>query len=203
MPHGKAKRRQYVVRGVAEVDRPSRSSGEDDKLSVEVDTESEEYTVISIKATNRPGILQAMTTTLTDLGLNVEKAVVDMEDDLVFDKFYVSDSNGEKVQDPDDVANIQSCLVTMLNNHFLKASGLSGRPMAAQAGIDSPGGELTERRQKDLLYSLMDSYTKNDVLSVQASIVNHVEYTIARSRYRFDDFEAYQVREPQCCGTPD
>ena len=162
-----------------------------------MDTESEEYTVISIKATNRPGILQAMTTTLTDLGLNVEKAVVDMEGDLVFDKFYVSDSNGEKVKEPEDVANIESCLITMLNNHFLKATGLAGRPMAAQAGIDSPGGEASVRRQKDLLYSLMDSYTKNDVLSVQASIVNHVEYTIARSRYRFDDFEAYQVRAQQ------
>ena len=49
-------------------------------------------------------------------------------------------------------------------------------------------------RQKDLLYSLMDNYIKNDVLSVQSSIVNHVEYTLGRSRYRFDDFEAYQVR---------
>jgi starch phosphorylase len=45
-----------------------------------------------------------------------------------------------------------------------------------------------------MLYSLMDSYIKNDVLAVQKSIVNHVEYTLARSRYRFDDFEAYQVR---------
>ena len=39
-------------------------------------------------------------------------------------------------------------------------------------------------RQKDLLYSLMDNYIKNDVLSVQNSIVNHVEYTLGRSRYR-------------------
>mmetsp|Transcript_10074 Transcript_10074/g.46169 ORF Transcript_10074/g.46169 Transcript_10074/m.46169 type:complete len:830 (-) Transcript_10074:1618-4107(-) len=39
----------------------------------------------------------------------------------------------------------------------------------------------------------MDSYAKNDVLSVQKSIVDHVEYTLARSRYRFDDFEAYQA----------
>jgi starch phosphorylase len=36
----------------------------------------------------------------------------------------------------------------------------------------------------------MDNYIPNDVLSVQKSIVNHVEYTLARSRYRFDDFEA-------------
>lgn len=36
-----------------------------------------------------------------------------------------------------------------------------------------------------------DTYTKSDVLSIQESIVNHVEYTLARSRYRFDDLEAY------------
>jgi hypothetical protein len=34
---------------------------------------------------------------------------------------------------------------------------------------------------------------KNDVLSIQEDIVNHVEYTMARSRYKFDDFEAYQA----------
>jgi hypothetical protein len=31
------------------------------------------------------------------------------------------------------------------------------------------------------------------LLHLQESIVNHVEYTMARSRYRFDDFECYQV----------
>ncbi len=40
------------------------------------------------------------------------------------------------------------------------------------------------------------SYIKNDVLSVQESIVQHVEYSIGRTRYRFDDFEAYQARTP-------
>jgi starch phosphorylase len=29
------------------------------------------------------------------------------------------------------------------------------------------------------------------VLSIQQSIVNHVEYTLARSRFKFDDTEAY------------
>lgn len=36
-----------------------------------------------------------------------------------------------------------------------------------------------------------DTYLKNDVLSIQESIVSHVEYTLARSRYNFDDLEAY------------
>lgn len=38
-----------------------------------------------------------------------------------------------------------------------------------------------------------DEYKKSDVLSVEESIVNHVEYTLARSRYSFDDQEAYQA----------
>jgi hypothetical protein len=42
------------------------------------------------------------------------------------------------------------------------------------------------------------SYIKNDVLSVQESIVQHVEYSIGRTRYRFDDFEAYQARARAC-----
>ena len=41
--------------------------------------------------------------------------------------------------------------------------------------------------------ALSDTYMKNDVLSIQEGIVNHVEYTMARSRYKFDDFEAYQA----------
>jgi len=31
------------------------------------------------------------------------------------------------------------------------------------------------------------------VLSIQESIVNHVEYTLARTRHQFDDFECYQA----------
>ena len=31
------------------------------------------------------------------------------------------------------------------------------------------------------------------MLSIEESIVNHVEYTMARSRYKFDDQEAYMA----------
>nr|KYP51859.1 Glycogen phosphorylase 1 [Cajanus cajan] len=43
------------------------------------------------------------------------------------------------------------------------------------------------------MFSLMDGFLKNDPLSLQKDILNHVEYTVARSRFSFDDFEAYQV----------
>ena len=38
-----------------------------------------------------------------------------------------------------------------------------------------------------------DTYNEDDVRSIEESIVKHVEYTLARSRYQFDDLEAYQA----------
>lgn len=54
---------------------------------------------------------------------------------------------------------------------------------------------IGERRAKaERMFSLMDGFLKNDPLTLQKDILNHVEYTVARSRFSFDDFEAYQVR---------
>ncbi len=63
------------------------------------------------------------------------------------------------------------------------------------------GGSLELRENTSLLWHganggaccLADTYIKNDVLSIEESIVNHVEYTMARSRYKFDDQEAYMA----------
>lgn len=38
-----------------------------------------------------------------------------------------------------------------------------------------------------------DTYNEDDVRTIEESIVKHVEYTLARSRYQFDDLEAYQA----------
>jgi starch phosphorylase len=58
--------------------------------------------------------------------------------------------------------------------------------------ISNSFGDQEVQRKRRLLW-LMDQYLKNDVPSIQKSIVDHVEYTIARSRFKFDDFEAYKV----------
>ena len=165
----------------------------DGNLSVTVDgTSDPKLTVISIQATNRPGILQLLKSTLEDLGLNVERTEVDMENDLTSDTFYVTGDDNKRVDDPYDLANIEQVITVVLNAHFLKSSG-APRPVDNDKERSTSGPDGTKPRQKDLLYSLMDNYIKNDVLSVQNSIVNHVEYTLGRSRYRFDDFEAYQA----------
>lgn len=162
--------------------------GDDKNLEVSVDGSSDKaLTIVSVKATNRPGILQLMQMTLEDLSLNVERTEVDMDGDLVSDTFYVTSDDGSKVDDPYDLANIERVIKVVLHAHYAKSSG-HPRPEDRSRTMDA------EPRKKDLLYSLMDNYIKNDVLAIQKSVVEHVEYTLGRSRYRFDDFEAYQVR---------
>ena len=41
--------------------------------------------------------------------------------------------------------------------------------------------------KKTVLYELCSEYLKNDVSSIQRSLVTHVEYTLARRRYKFDN----------------
>ena len=43
----------------------------------------------------------------------------------------------------------------------------------------------------DKLWSLMDSYTQRDPLTIQKTIINHVEYTLARTRFNLDDRSLY------------
>lgn len=48
-----------------------------------------------------------------------------------------------------------------------------------------------EERRRQLLWSLMSSYLARDVSSIQKYIVNHLEYSLARTRYNFDRSGAY------------
>lgn len=72
------------------------------------------------------------------------------------------------------------------------ASGGAARKAAARPKFSTVSMQL-DSSKRELLYTLMDTYRKNDVLSIQESIVGHVEYTLARTRYQFDDREAYQA----------
>lgn len=53
--------------------------------------------------------------------------------------------------------------------------------------------EFGEPRQKEKMWELMSSYMGSDQRSIQRSIVNHVEYTLARTRFDFDNKGAYQA----------
>lgn len=43
------------------------------------------------------------------------------------------------------------------------------------------------------IWELMSSYIGNDQKAIQRSIINHVEYTLARTRFNFDNVGAYQA----------
>lgn len=163
--------------------------------------ESDLYTVINVKAESKPGLLNAVTGTIMDLGLVVAKAEKSTEnDDAAYDKFYVTDYDNKKVYDREDLTNIRICVASVISKSVISKEVGSRKPEVAARPLTDFRKENIEEvedeeqnRRSELLYSLMDTYIKNDIPSIQSSIVNHVEYTIARSRYRFDDFEAYQA----------
>jgi len=148
--------------------------------------EDKEYSVLYLSGANRPGLLTALSAGLRELGLEVSKAVVetDAEQQKIADKFYVTRQDGGKVTDPAEVANIKKALEVLLRS---RAGPVTPRPKFTTVSIQQ------DENKRELLYTLMDTYRKNDVLSIQESIVNHVEYTLARTRHQFDDFECYQA----------
>lgn len=155
--------------------------------------------VITLRGQNRPGLLTAVTAAFRDLGLEVAKASVEGDQQAVDDKFFVSYSEGGgKITGEADAASVTRALEALL----LRGSGGGGGAgddaasaaarKAARPKFSTVSMQL-DSSKRELLYTLMDTYRKNDVLSIQESIVNHVEYTLARTRYQFDDREAYQA----------
>jgi starch phosphorylase len=46
---------------------------------------------------------------------------------------------------------------------------------------------------KEKMWELMSTYLPSNKETIQRQIVNHVEYTLARTRFNFDNFSAYQA----------
>lgn len=66
--------------------------------------------------------------------------------------------------------------------------------------VRKPRLDFGEKKAKaERMFGLMDGFLKNDPISLQKDILDHVEYTVARSRFSFDDFEAYQVNSAFQC----
>ena len=53
--------------------------------------------------------------------------------------------------------------------------------------------EERDSEKQNKMWELMNTYQGTDSRSIQRSIVNHVEYTLARTRFNFDNFGAYQA----------
>jgi len=53
--------------------------------------------------------------------------------------------------------------------------------------------EDAESKQTEKLWALMSSYIPRDVQTIQTNLVNHLEYTLARTRFNFDKAACYKA----------
>ncbi|GAQ82635.1 glycogen phosphorylase [Klebsormidium nitens] len=148
--------------------------------------DKENWTAIKIEAENQPGLLTKITSTLRDLNLQVQKAEVNtVGNKLVADTFYVVTASGKKLSNA-EIAVAKQRLLGLPTAVF---QDKAIRPV----GVELGGEDKDEAARMELIHRLKDLYLRNDVVAVQESIINHVEYTIGRSRYKFESFEAYHA----------
>jgi [protein-PII] uridylyltransferase len=75
-------------------------------------TYSAEHTIVRISAPDRLGLLHDLLQALADCGLNIDQAVVDTDNDLAADAFYLTDLKRQKVLDPTRLEEIRQALVS-------------------------------------------------------------------------------------------
>ncbi len=75
---------------------------------------SDQYTIIEVYTTDRPGLLYAITRTMLDLQLQVFLAKISTRIDQVADIFYVLTQEGKRVEDPEQVEEIKQALLFSL-----------------------------------------------------------------------------------------
>jgi len=82
--------------------------------------------------------------------------------------------------------------VSPAESRYLVHHAVSGTtsPQDWRKAIDEYDDQQQSRR-RELLYSLMSQYLSRDVASIERYIVDHVEHTLARTRFNFDKFDAY------------
>ncbi|PQQ19717.1 glycogen phosphorylase 1-like isoform X1 [Prunus yedoensis var. nudiflora] len=73
-------------------------------------------TLFVIRARNRIGLLQVITGVFKVLGLHVEKATVEFEGDFFVKRFFVTDSHGAKIADPDSLDRIKKALTDAIED---------------------------------------------------------------------------------------
>ena len=74
---------------------------------------SHRYTVVEVTGLDRPGLLYAVTTTLSKLNLNITSAHVATFGERVVDVFYVTDLLGDKISSPMRQATIKRALLAL------------------------------------------------------------------------------------------
>ncbi|KAL4205091.1 hypothetical protein AMTRI_Chr01g135480 [Amborella trichopoda] len=147
---------------------------------------SPDFTTFIVKANIRIGLLQVITRVFKILGLTVEKATVEFHGGFFIKKFSVTNSHGQKIEEEESLKKISKALLDAMNEKGPVVT-------APSRGISTRRAPPSQARRAEVVFKLMDGYLKNDSVSLQKAILDHVEFTVARSRFSFDDFEAYQA----------
>ena len=66
-------------------------------------------------------------------------------------------------------------------------------PSSHAASAERPGAAAAGGGRQQALWGLMSSYLASDVHSIQRQVANHIEYTLASSRFDFDAGKAYRA----------
>jgi [protein-PII] uridylyltransferase len=72
---------------------------------------SDTRTIIEVQTENRPGLLYAITNTLSELDIDISFAKIATEKGAAIDSFYIQDYEGNKIVDPNRLEKIKSKLV--------------------------------------------------------------------------------------------
>jgi [protein-PII] uridylyltransferase len=80
------------------------------------DRASAGHTVIEVITRDRMGLLCALALALHDLGLSISVAKINTEGNRVADVFYVTESDGSKIQPGDRTLRIRDCLLDVLSD---------------------------------------------------------------------------------------
>jgi [protein-PII] uridylyltransferase len=105
---------------------PSQICREPTRVVIDNDS-SERFTVIDVFANDRRGLLYTIASTLLDSGLSISLAKISTHIDQVLDVFYVTEREGNKLQDGTRLATIQTALQSRIEE-FERDGLLSGAP---------------------------------------------------------------------------
>lgn len=105
--HLAEKRKSYAAR-------PPKGKREPPRVVVD-SRSSDFYTIIEVHATDRIGLLYTITRVLSDLSLDIHLAKIATYAEDVVDVFYVRDLEGQKIDDPEHVSEIERTILYRLS----------------------------------------------------------------------------------------
>ena len=133
--------RAQPVSAVAEAERTL--GGDNVGVQVTVDNDADaSSTLILVEGANKPGLLGVLTSTFTDLGLDVVKAEIGGSGKTIHDRFWVVGGDGKKLAEAEAAAAQQAIEVTLTTS----------KPGSSRPKLSVPG-QSDER--SELLHTLM------------------------------------------------